>query len=80
MIQYAYVFEQAAAGAYTPVKLLTAWHQRNLRIASNIWSVPAADDERVLVVFGASHIPGLQNILTGTPMFSPVSPLPYLEE
>lgn len=80
MIQYAYAFEQAAAGAYTPVKLLTAWHQRNLRIASNIWNVPAADDERVLVVFGASHIPGLQNILTGAPMFAPVSPLPYLEE
>jgi hypothetical protein len=79
MVQYAYAFEQADVGAYAPVKLMTAWHQRNLRIASNLWNVPAEDDERVLVVFGSSHVPTLRAILKGAPMFALVSPRSYLE-
>jgi hypothetical protein len=77
---YAMAFENSEPGDYTSVKLMTAWTQRNLRIASNIWNVPAEDDERVLVVYGASHIPQLGQILTGAPMMAPVSPLPYLTE
>jgi hypothetical protein len=77
---YAMAFENSEPGDYTSVKLMTAWTQRNLRIASNIWNVPAEDDERVLVVYGASHIPQLGQILTGAPMMAPVSPLLYLTE
>lgn len=77
---YAMAFENSEPGNYTSVKLMTAWTQRNLRIASNIWNVPAEDDERVLVVYGASHIPQLGQILTGAPMMAPVSPPPYLTE
>jgi pheromone shutdown protein TraB len=75
---YASAFERSSPGEYTAVKILTAWTQRNLRIASNIWNMPKADDERVLVVFGASHVPQLGQMLTGAPMMAPVSPLPYL--
>ena len=77
---YATAFENSEPGDYTAVKLMTAWTQRNLRIASNIWNVPAKDDERVLVVYGASHVPQLGQILTGAPMMAPVSPLPYLTD
>jgi hypothetical protein len=77
---YATAFENAEPGEYTSVKLMTAWTQRNLRIASNIWNVPGEDDERVLVIYGASHVPQLGQMLTGTPMMAPVSPLPYLSE
>jgi hypothetical protein len=77
---YATAFENSDPGDYTYVKLMTAWTQRNLRIASNIWNVPAKDDERVLVVYGASHVPQLGQILTGAPMMAPVSPLPYLTD
>jgi hypothetical protein len=76
---YATAFEHSEPGEYAMVKLMSAWWQRNLRIASNIWSVPNEDDERVLVVYGASHVPGLKQILTGTPMMAPVSPFPYLD-
>jgi hypothetical protein len=76
---YATAFEHSDAGEYTILKLITAWMQRNLHIASNIWNTLYADDERVLVVYGASHVPGLRQILTSTPMMAPVSPLPYLE-
>jgi hypothetical protein len=76
---YAMAFENSEPGDYMFVKLMTAWTQRNLRIASNIWNVPDADDERVLVVYGASHVPQFGQILTGAPMMVPVSPLPYLE-
>lgn len=77
---YAAAFERSAPGDYTALKVLTAWMQRNLRIASHIWTVPDADDERVLVVFGASHIPQLKQMLASAPMTTPVSPLPYLTE
>jgi hypothetical protein len=77
---YATAFENSEPGDYTAVKLLTAWTQRNLRITSNIWNVPAKDDERVLVVYGASHVPQLGQILTGAPMMAPVSPLSYLAD
>jgi hypothetical protein len=77
---YATAFENSEPGDYTYVKLMTAWTQRNLRIASNIWNVPEADDERVLVVYGASHVPQLGQILTGAPMLAPVSPLSYLTD
>ncbi len=75
---YATAFENSDPGDYTYVKLMTAWTQRNLRIASNIWNVPAEDNERVLVIYGASHVPQLGQILTGAPMMVPVSPLAYL--
>lgn len=77
---YATAFENSDTGEYTYVKLITAWTQRNLRIASNIWNAPAEDDERVLVVYGSSHVPQLRQILTGAPMMAPISPLPYLRE
>ena len=76
---YATAFEHSEPGEYAMVKLMTAWFQRNLRIASNLWNVPKEDDERVLVVYGASHVPGLKQILTGTPMMAPVNALPYLD-
>jgi len=76
---YASAFEHSEPGEYAMMKLMSSWWQRNLRIASNIWNVPNEDDERVLVVYGASHVPGLKEILTGTPMMAPVSPFPYLK-
>ena len=77
---YATAFENSEPGDYTAVKLMTAWTQRNLRIAPNVWNVPAESDERVLVVYGASHVPQLGQIPTGAPMMAPVSPLPYLTD
>jgi hypothetical protein len=52
---YASAFERSDQAEYTAVKVMTAWTQRNLRIALNLWTAPDADDERVLAVYGASH-------------------------
>jgi hypothetical protein len=57
---YATAFEHSEPGEYAMVKLMSAWWQRNLRIASNIWNVPNEDDGRVLVVCGGSRVPGLK--------------------
>ena len=76
---YATAFERSERSEYAMVKLVTAWVQRNLRIASNIWNALNGADQRVVVIYGASHVPGLKQILTGTPMMVPVSPLPYLD-
>jgi len=77
---YATGFEESEPGEHTALDLMTSWFQRNLRIAANLWTVPDAGAERVLVVYGASHIPALLHILTGTPMMAPVTPLPYLTD
>jgi hypothetical protein len=74
---YAAAFENSELGDYAMVKLITGWTQRNLRIASNLWNVLEASDQRVLVVYGASHVPQLKQMLTATPMMAPVSPLSY---
>ncbi|MEY7851536.1 DUF5694 domain-containing protein [Natrarchaeobius sp. A-rgal3] len=74
---FAAAFEGSDLGEYAATSLLTAWYQRNLRITTNLWN--GVDDERVLLVIGASHVPGLRHLLTFAPMFVPVSPLPSLE-
>ncbi|TYT61408.1 DUF5694 domain-containing protein [Natrialba swarupiae] len=74
---FAAALEGSDLGEYPATSLLTAWYQRNIRIAANLWN--GVDGERVLLVIGASHVPGLRHLLTVAPMFVPVSPLPSLE-
>ncbi|WP_338918016.1 DUF5694 domain-containing protein [Salinirubellus litoreus] len=66
-------------GSFAPMKVLTAWYQRNLRIVSNLWNAIPEGNERVLLVFGASHLPSLKYFLDTAPMFAPVDPKPYLQ-
>lgn len=65
-------------GSFAPVKILTAWYQRNLRIVSNLWNSIHDGNERVLLIFGSSHVPSLEYFLDLAPMFAPVDPKPYL--
>ena len=58
---------------------MVTWYQRNLRIAANLWNRIGDDTERVLLLFGVSHVPLLRSICNIAPMFTPVSPLPLLE-
>lgn len=69
--------EGSAVGDYA--EQMVTWYQRNLRIAANLWNRIEDDTDRVLLLFGVSHIPLLRNICNLAPMFTPVSPLPFLE-
>ncbi|MFN0098299.1 MAG: DUF5694 domain-containing protein, partial [Gemmatimonadaceae bacterium] len=47
---------------------VSAWYNRNLRIDSNIARLVRHDDERVLVIIGAGHVPILLELLRSTPV------------
>lgn len=57
---------------------LETWYGRNLKLIHNLWRSIASGDERAMIVVGAGHIRILRHLLTESPMFTPVSPLPYL--
>ena len=45
------------------------WHQRNLRIMSNLHQTGLTPDDRVLVVYGQGHIPLFERIAEDSPYF-----------
>lgn len=59
-------------------RMLAAWYDRNVRTVHNLWRVVEAGDERALVLVGSGHVRVLRHLLDESPMFCPVSPLPYL--
>lgn len=61
-------------------RLATAWYERNLRIAENLWRALDADVERVLLPIGSAHVRPLRHLLDEAPMFCPASPLGLLSD
>ena len=59
-------------------RMLATWYDRNLRMVHNLWRTVESGDERVLLVVGSGHVRVLRHLLDESPMFCPVSPLPYL--
>lgn len=57
---------------------LAYWYDRNIRMVHHLWRAIEQGDERLLLVVGTGHIRVLRHLLGETPMFCPVSPLPYL--
>ena len=55
------------------------WYERNVRAVHHLWRTLDREDERALLVFGSGHVRVLRHLLAETPMFCPVSALPYLE-
>ena len=60
-------------------KLIAKWYDRNLRMMHNLWRTIEPGDKRLILVVGSSHVKVLRDLLENTPMFCPVSPLPYLQ-
>lgn len=60
-------------------KLIAKWYDRNLRMMHNLWRTVETGDKRLILVVGSSHVKVLRDLLENTPMFCPVSPLPYLQ-
>lgn len=57
--------------------MVAQYHKRNLRIFANIEAVAEAGD-RVLVIFGAEHMPYLRPLVEASPQMKFVTPLRYL--
>lgn len=71
----AFAVDDADAG----VGMLAAWYERNLRTLRTVWERLAADDERVLLLFGSGHARVLRHGFDEAPMFEPVDPLAILD-
>lgn len=66
-------------GATLPgVEIAATWYERNLRICAKLMAL-AEPGQRILVIYGASHVPQLAQCLAGAGIRLD-SPLPYLTE
>ena len=72
-----YLVPIAASGQYPGPEMAANWYRRNLKIAANLRHASSAGD-RVLVVYGAGHIPVLEHILSLMPDIELVDPLAHL--
>jgi hypothetical protein len=53
----------AEPGDYTVVDFRSGWFNRNLRIFANLKRITASADDRILVIYGASHLALLRHAL-----------------
>lgn len=57
----------------------TTWFNRNLRIFNNLLNLKESNEERILLIIGAGHVPIIKNCIKASPDFDVVSPTEYLE-
>ena len=63
---------------YPGVDVVTAWYNRNLRIFANLQRITEPPCERLLVVYGAGHIPILRHCAEASPEYDLVEVSEYL--
>lgn len=64
---------------YAGADIVGNWYHRNVRIYANLMRYAEADD-RLLVVYGASHIPVLRHLLHASRQFVLDDPMDYLSD
>ncbi len=66
-------------GDYTmPDHITSWWYDRNLRIFANLKRITESPDDRILVVFGAGHMPILKHLVSCSPKHELVDLRTYL--
>ncbi len=63
-------FQAGNATEYPGVDSKTAWYNRNLRIFANLQRIVERDEERILFIVGAGHLPILTHAIESSPEFS----------
>lgn len=67
----------AGDGNWSGPEMVANWYRRNFKIAARIHAV-AEDGDRLVVIFGAGHIPVLEHVLGASQRFRLVDPLDFL--
>lgn len=67
----------AGGGNWSGPDMAAGWYRRNFRIAANLYQL-MAPDERIAVIYGAGHVPVLEQVLTGQGV-TVVDPLDFLD-
>jgi hypothetical protein len=71
-------FKIGSGHAYPGVDWVTAWYNRNLRIFANLQRITSSSGDRILVIFGAGHIPILRHCVLALPEYNLVEVSEYL--
>jgi hypothetical protein len=71
-------FKIGSGHAYPGVDWVTAWYNRNLRIFANLQRMTDFSGDRILVIFGAGHIPILRHCVLASPEYELVEVSDYL--
>ena len=71
-------FKVGTRHEYLGVDAITAWYNRNLRIFANLQRITEPPGERLLVVYGAGHIPILRHCAEASPEYDLVEVSEYL--
>jgi hypothetical protein len=72
-------FKIGGPGEYPGVDRVTGWYNRNLRIFANLQRITEREDERVLLVIGAGHLPILRQCVRASPEYKLVEAHKYLD-
>jgi hypothetical protein len=67
----------ARDGNWSGPEMVANWYRRNFKIAARIHEL-AEDGDRLVVIFGAGHIPVLEHALSSSKRFHLVDPLHFL--
>lgn len=65
------------AGNWAGADMVANWYRRNFRIAANVHAI-AEDGDRLVIIYGAGHVPVLEHALSMSTQFGLVDPLEYL--
>lgn len=57
---------------------VSQWYNRNIRIFANVQRMLEEDEERILMIFGAGHVPILRQLVESAPGMTLVEPSEYL--
>lgn len=67
----------AEPGNWAGPDMVANWYRRNFRIAANIHAI-AEEADRLVIIYGAGHVPVLEHALSMSPRFNLVDPIDYL--
>lgn len=71
-------FKVGVGHEYPGADVVTAWYNRNLRIFANLQRITEPPDERIVVIYGAGHIPILRHCAEASPEYDLVEVADYL--
>lgn len=67
-------------GGYIGADVLSDWDRRNFRIFANLVGIVDSPEDRVLAIFGSSHVPNLRELVESSPDLELVEAGDYLAE
>ena len=71
-------FKVGVGSEYPGVDVMTAWYNRNLRIFANLQRITEPPGERLLIIYGAGHVPILRHCAEASPEYDLVEVSDYL--